>query len=314
MLFDISTGKPIKVPSWAQEQLKKDFPNFYKGKSVKIKCVEERKLKKMLVRAGDTEGDDRRIKIEAPAGNSRKAKGYVTDPNTGEVIHIQYSTAQPNVDRTGMLKFKYPSAVVELRDGMSINSKQEDLLFYVHYLCPHIGGNRCEKPAVNPFYVYDDPAAEAQQKLSRSADARKLENLIYHEVSDEVVLTAIKNLGLKDQGNPAQNRVYLLDKMTKGATETFYSNAMNTIKTLTSNKKKESSEDYSDLVTKLVDMGVIKFDSGSWYEIDGRGDGTKFKTKPFFEGKGDASEARFALLDHLKTNEKLVEQLKNHLK
>lgn len=308
MLFDISTGKPYTIPEWARQKLQNAFPDFYKGKSVRLKCLEERKRKVIRVAAGDTEGDIRRIQILPPEGNTRKAKGYVTDPVSGDVVHIQYSTQQPEVKLGGILKFKYPSNMVTIADNMVIPAGKEDLLFYVHFLCPHVKGNDCESVSPTPFYTYDKPEEDAKAKINEAKSKHDLEKFIYFDVTYPVIQKTFEAVGLKPQGSEERDRVYLLDRLTKGATETFKENVMNTIKSL-QDKGNKSKVNYSELIAELLEKGVIKFDGGNWYMRDTKGDGTKYKTKPFFEGAGE--ESRFDLFKHLEENKILLDQLLN---
>lgn len=310
MLFDISTGKPYTIPAWAREKMKASFPDFYEGKSVRIKCIEERKRKRLLVKSGDSEGDSPRVKMEAPTGNSRKAKGWITDPETGDVVHIQYSSAQPRVLQNGVLKFSYPNNMVVVSDGMHISPRSEDLLFYVHFLCPHIKDNSCEDKSMTPFYTYDRPDVDAKQKISAARSKASLEKLIYFDVDYSVIKKTLDAVGIKSNDSEEQDRVMLLDKLVKG-TETFKDNVMSTLNSLSAKAEKGMSDEVvSDIISELLEKGLIKYEVGNWYERDGRGDGTKFKAKPFFEGK-DTDDSRFDLYKHLETNRVLFDRLKN---
>ena len=67
--------------------------------------------------------------------------------------------------------------------------------------------------------------------------------------------------------------------------------------------KNTVEESASDLVTRLVNEGKVKLEETGWRDLDARGDGTKFKAKPFFETTAKGDDARFALIDCFNGNE-----------
>lgn len=307
MLFDISTGQRIFIPDWVEEQMKQDFPDFYNGKPVRIK-VKESKMTRVMKVPSNNHNAEARPFVEPPQGTRRKARGIFVDEQ-GDNTHIQYSTSVPTTNN-GVPTFSYPSANVTIQHGMSILSSQKDLLFYIHYLCPVIDGNRCAYKSSDQWYEYDRPEVVASIKISDAKKARELENLIYFDVPYNVILKAIEGLAMNKLDSEEQNRVALHDAIKNGS-ETFRRNAFEIIGSHAkpeAKKEEKTSEDVHELINRLVEDKSIKNDSGKWYIRDRRGDGDKFLKNAFFES--DSPEGVFALIDHLKVNKELLDKLR----
>jgi hypothetical protein len=305
MLFDISTNQPISIPDWAEKQMREDFPDFFKGKPVKIKTLDSKMRRSYKVPSIDKEGTPR-LFVEPPRGNSRKARGIVVDPETGDEYHIQYSTTSPRPGQFGM-EFAYPGNNVTIRHGMEIRPGQKDLLFYVHFICPIISGNRCARKSQDPWYTYDKPEIEAKNKIESARSARELENLIYFDASYETILKAITGLGLNVKDTEEENRVSLHDSIKSGS-DTFKKNAFEILGGATKRQQAKSEETIHELINRLSSEGFIKNEDGIWYLRDRRGDGTKWLKNPFFESTGEKDA--FALIDHLKVNSELLDKLR----
>jgi hypothetical protein len=305
MLFDISTNQPISIPDWADKQMKEDFPDFYNGKPIRIKALESKMRRSYKVPSIDKEATPR-LFIEPPKGNSRKARGIVVDPETGDEYHVQYSTTSPRPGAYGM-QFSYPGNNVTIQHGMEIKPGQKDLLFYVHYLCPIISGNRCVNQAKDQWYTYDKPEVEAKAKIESARSARELENLIYFDASYDMVLKAIDGLALAKKSTEEENRVMLHDAIKNGS-DTFRKNAFEILDSRPKKQEVKSEETIHEMVNRLSSEGFIKNDDGIWYLRDRRGDGTKWLKNPFFESTGEKDA--FALIDHLKVNEELLGKLR----
>jgi len=312
MLFDISTMQPVSIPDWAEQQMREDFPEFFKGKPVKIRLIPSKGVKKMMV-PSNAHDSEARVRLEAPKSNSRKARGIVIDPETGEQYHIQYSTSSPRPGRNGV-EFFYPGNNVTISDGMTIQSGQKDLLFYVHYLCPVIKGNKCRFRSSDPWYEYYQPEVEAAVKIKQAKERVDLEKLIYFDTPYDVILKAIDGLAMKRMGNEERDRVALRDAISKGSA-TFKSNAFSIINASVQTQKEKTQESTSEesegeLVNRLLMEKIIKNDEGKWYLRDKRGDGDKWLKNPFYETQGQVSEAFFELVDHLKINSELLNKLR----
>lgn len=305
MLFDISTGASIPVPTWAMEILEEDFPDFFKGKAVKISVLPHKMAKNYKVGSNDKSMTPRLV-IEAPNGTVRKSRGYVIDPETGQQVMLQYATTYPRTGSNG-ISFPYPGGYVTLEHGMSIQPTQIDLLFYVHFLCPNVEGNRCEYADSNPFYKYDRPDIDAKSKIEKVKKERNLENLIYFDTAYDVILKTINGLGLTVKETEEENRVMLHDAMSRGS-ETFRNNGFEILNSVQKKQEVKTEETIHELVNRLSSEGFIKNEDGIWYLRDRRGDGTKWLKNPFFESTGEKDA--FALIDHLKVNEELLGKLR----
>jgi len=308
MLFDISNGQPMPIPSWAEEQMREDFPDFFKGKPVKINVLPSKMKRSYKVPSHD-KNQEPRLFIEPPQGNSRKARGVIYDEEYGVQTHVQYATAPPRPGNNGALEFYYPANNVTISHGMNILPTQKDLLFYVHYLCPIIKDNRCMEKALDPWYEYDKPEAVAKDKIETARSARELENLIYFDTSYEMVIKAIEGLGMSKLYTEEENRVALHDAIKNGS-DTFRKNAFEILSSVKKKQEVQTEETIHELVNRLSSEGFIKNEDGMWYIRDRRGDGTKWLKAPFFESTQEGSEAAFALIDHLKVNEELLGKLR----
>jgi len=307
MLFDISTGQRIFIPDWVEEQMRQDFPDFYNGKPIVIKAKES-KMRRVMKVPSNNHSAEARLFFDPPQGTTRKARGIFVDEE-GDNTHIQYSTSVPRINN-GMPLFSYPTANVTIEHGMSISPGQKDLLFYIHYLCPIIDGNRCAYKSSDQWYEYDRPEVVAAAKISDAKKARELENLVYFDVPYDVILKAVEGLAMNKLDSEEQNRVALHDAIKNGS-ETFRRNAFEIIGSYVKpegKKEEKPSEDIHELINRLVEDKSIKNDSGKWYIRDRRGDGDKFLKNAFFES--DSPEGVFALIDHLKVNKELLDKLR----
>jgi hypothetical protein len=312
MLYDMSNGAPMPIPSWAEEIMRNDFPDFFNGKPIKIKVLPQYMRRVRLIASNDRNGAVR-MKFEPPKPTTRKARGSVYDPELEDYIHVQYSAAPPTSVRNGLPVFSYKASRVDVMDGFTIQPHQKDLLFYIHFLCPNITGNKCGMKVSNPFYDYDRPEIAAADKISEAKKARELENLVYFDIPYDIVLKAVEGLAMKKLGSEEQNRVALHDAIKNGS-ETFRRNAFEIIgsyakkETKKEEAPKENLESVHELINHLVEQKSIKNDSGKWYIRDRRGDGDKYLKTSFFES--DSPEGVFALIDHLKVNKELLDKLR----
>ena len=288
--------------------MRQDFPEFFKGKPIRIKVKKSKMVRTTKVPTNNHNAEPR-IFVEPPKGTTRKAKGILVEPEYGDQMQIQYSTSVPRINN-GIPTFSYPSANVTISHGMTINKSQKDLLFYIHYLCPVIDGNRSLYRSKEQWYEYDRPEVVAAAKISDAKKARELENLIYFDVPYNVILKAVEGLAMNKLDSEEQNRVALHDAIKNGS-ETFRRNAFEIIGSHAkpeAKKEEKTSEDVHELINRLVEDKSIKNDSGKWYIRDRRGDGDKFLKNAFFES--DSPEGVFALIDHLKVNKELLDKLR----
>ena len=307
MLFDISTGAPIPVPTWAEELMKQDFPEFFAGQSIKIKVTPSRMLRVQKVSSSDKSSEPRNV-LESPPGNTRKARGIVIDPMDGEPFPIQFSSSYPRV-QNGKNEWGYPSGYITIQDGMTILPNQIDLLFYLHFLCPNIKDNRCINRTSDPFYEYDRPEMDAKTKMDTAKKAREFESLIYFDTPYDLILKAINGLGMVDYNSEERNRVALHDAIKSG-NEVFKKNAFEILGSQAKKVEAKADESVHELVNRLLSENFIKNEDGMWYIRDRRGDGTKWLKNPFFESKQEGAEGTFELIDHLKVNSELLDKLR----
>jgi hypothetical protein len=323
MLFDLGTNKAMSVPQWASKAMREDFPDFYKSGSIKLKAVPERYQRQQRVRSDDHQGP-KRILMVAPEPTSHKAFGSIIipdgEPNAGDTLNFQYTTTQPgNVN--GVLKFNWPGNSVTLSDGMSIDkSTQEDLLFYLIYGCAAVKGNKTGKTR-KAWYEFDMPAKQARQTIEDHDKATALKDFLFKEVDYATIAKTMNVIGMQEKvlagdklGTEDFNRVALWDKLkleNKSTSDTVRENALETLGYQKPKKKEgEKEENESDLFNRLSADGKIKFDDGGWYNLDKRGNGDKFKTKPFFETTATGDDARFALINYWKATPTAFEEFK----
>jgi hypothetical protein len=305
MLFDISTGESIPVPIWADEIMQKEFPEFYNGIPLKIKVTQSKMLRLQKVSSSDKDGEIRTV-IEAPTGNTRKARGLVVDPEDGYTYPVQYATTYPK-RADGQISWGYPSGYTTLDNNMTVQPGQKDFLFYLYFLCPNIKGNKCINPAADPFYEFDRPEMDAKSKIDQAKSARELENMIYFDTPYEMVLKTIDGLALPKKNSEEENRVMLHDSIKNGS-ETFRKNAFEILDSRPKKQEVKAEETIHEMVNRLSSEGFIKNEDGIWYLRDRRGDGTKWLKNPLFESTGEKDA--FALIDHLKVNDELLSKLR----
>lgn len=307
MLYEIATGNLITIPDWIEEEMRQDFPEFFKGKPLTIKAKKEKMVTTYKVVSNNHDSAPRPYS-EAPKGTPRNARGYILDPENGDRIHIQY-TSSPVVNNQGRMDFTKAGGYVKVTHGMIVKPGDKDLLFYLHYLYPNLDGNRCIEKRSNVTYEYSRPAVEAKVRIDKARQERELESTIYFETPYDVIKKTMVGLGMNLTDSEEQNRVILFDAIKKGS-ETFKRNAFELLGPKKAETKQVSVESVHELVNRLLSENFIKNEDGLWYIRDRRGDGTKWLKSPFFESTQTGSEAAFALIDHLKVNEELLGKLR----
>jgi hypothetical protein len=191
-----------------------------------------------------------------------------------------------------------------------IQPHQKDLLFYIQYMCPIVDNNKALYKASDVKYEYEMKQVEAKGKIETVKAARELENLIYFDTDYTTILKAVDGLGMAPLYTEEETRVMLHDAIKNGS-ETFKKNAYEIINSGKPQRVKSSEgESVHELVNRLLSENFIKNEDGMWYIRDRRGDGTKWLKSPFFESAQKGSEAAFALIDHLKVNEELLDKLR----
>jgi len=297
MLYDLSTNQLIGIPEWAEEEMRQDFADFFKGKPLTLSASPEFMNASMKVPSHDY-NQEPKLFIEPPGDYAIKPMAIMFDKEDGYQMHIQYSDTAINTAGGNVRK-------VTIRHGMSVQPHEKEFLFYLQYLCPIVKGNKAYRKT-RELFKFDKPEAEAKNKIEAARSARELENMIYFDVPYAVILKAIDGLSLTKKESEEENRVMLHDSVKNGS-ETFRKNAF---EILNSSQKKQvvnSEETIHELVNRLSSEGFIKNEDGIWYLRDRRGDGTKWLKNPFFESTGEKDA--FALIDHLKVNEELLGKL-----
>jgi hypothetical protein len=307
MLFDLSNNQPVDVPEWAEQELRTEFPYFFNEKRpVVLRVKDEYKLKTYRVPTNNTDADPV-LMVQAPGAVSLKSKGNFYDKESESEYTLMYTTSAPsNIGGT----YSYQNTRVQISDGFTIEPHQKDLLFYVHYICPIIDGNKSLHKSPGVKYHYEKKDLEAKSKISLAKAARELEDLIYFALDYKTILKTVEGLGMAPLHTEEETRVMLHDAIKNGS-ETFKKNAFEIINSLKPQQSKVSDgESIHELVNRLISENFIKNEDGMWYIRDRRGDGTKWLKSPFFESAQTGSEAAFALIDHLKVNEELLGKLR----
>jgi hypothetical protein len=307
MLFDLSNNQPVDVPEWAEQELKTEFPYFFNEKRpIVLRVKDEFKLKTYRVPTNNTDADPV-LMVQAPGAVSIKSKGNFYDKETESEYTLMYTTSAPtNISGT----YTYQNSRLQIADGFSIQPHQKDLLFYVHYICPVVEGNKSLYKSPGVRYEYEKKDMEAKGKINLAKAARELENLIYFDTEYKTILKAVEGLGMAPLHTEEETRVALHDAIKNGS-ETFKKNAFEIINSSRPQQVKASEEEsIHELVNRLISENFIKNEDGMWYIRDRRGDGTKWLKSPFFESAQTGSEAAFALIDHLKVNEELLGKLR----
>jgi hypothetical protein len=299
MLYDLSTNQPIAIPDWAEEEMKQDFPDFFKGKPVKISANPESMISSMKVPSHDY-NQEPKLFIEPPADYLIKPKGIMFDKEDGYQMHIQYSDAAVNIASQEVRK-------IYIRHNMTVQPYEKEFLFYLQYLCPIIKDNKSYRKSSRPIFKFDKPEVEAKNKIDAARAARDLENLIYFDAPYTVIMKAISGLALTPKDSEEENRVMLHDAIKNGS-DTFRKNAFEILDAQPKKQEVNVDETIHEMVNRLSSEGFIKNEDGIWYLRDRRGDGTKWLKNPFFESTGEKDA--FALIDHLKVNDELLEKLR----
>lgn len=304
MLYDLTTNQPISIPEWAEEEMMQDFPDFFNGRPLRL-AVDSSFMRKVMKVPSHDYNQEPRAFYEMPGDYSIKTGAVIFDKETGKQLHLMYSESAINPSKQ--------SPRIALRHGMTIMPYQEDLLFYLQYMCPMMQENQAYKKSPRAMFKFDRPEIAAAEKISDAKKARELENLVYFDIPYDVVLKAVEGLAMNKLETEEQNRVALHDAIKNGS-ETFRRNAFEIIgsyakkETKKEEAPKENLESVHELINHLVEQKSIKNDSGKWYIRDRRGDGDKYLKTSFFES--DSPEGVFALIDHLKVNKELLDKLR----
>ena len=307
MLFDLSNNQAVDVPEWAEQELRNEFPYFFNEKRpIVLRVKDEHRMKTYKVPTNNTDADPI-LMIQTPGSTSIKSKGNFYDQESESEYTLMYTTSAPS--NVGGV-FSYQNTRLQIGDGFTIQPHQKDLLFYVHYICPIVDGNKAVYKSQGVKYEYEKKDIEAKSKINTARAARELENLIYFDTDYKTILKATEGLGMASFHTEDETRVALHDAIKNGS-DTFRKNAfeiLNSAKPVQT--KSAEGETIHELVNRLLSENFIKNEDGLWYIRDRRGDGTKWLKAPFFESTQTGSEAAFALIDHLKVNEELLGKLR----
>lgn len=307
MLFDLSNNSPVDIPEWAEQELRSDFPYFFEEKRpVVLRVKENYKVKSYKVPTNNPDAEPV-LMVTPPGSFSIKTRNNFYDKETESEYTLLYTNSAPTTINGNVT---YSSTRMEIGDGFTIQPHQKDLLFYIHYMCPAIDGNKSIQKSMDIRFEYEKKDIEAKSKISAAKAARDLENLIYFDTDYKTILKTIDGLGMKPLYTEEETRVALHDAIKNGS-ETFRKNAFEIINSSKPAQVKSSEgETIHELVNRLISENFIKNEDGMWYIRDRRGDGTKWLKTPFFESTQTGSEAAFALIDHLKVNEELLGKLR----
>lgn len=307
MLFDLSNNQSVDVPEWAEQELRNEFPYFFKDKRpVVLRVKDKYKLKTYKVPSNNPDAEPR-LFVQAPGASSIKTKANFYDKESDSDYTLIYTTSAPAIIN-GFADYQFSR--IEIADGFTIEPHQKDLLFYIHYMCPIIDNNKATYKSQGVKYEYEKKDVEAKSKISAAKAARELEDLIYFNTDYKTILKVIDGLGMAPLHTEEETRVALHDAIKNGS-ETFRNNAFEILNSSKPKQEKSAEgESIHELVNRLLSENYIKNEDGMWYIRDRRGDGTKWLKTPFFESAQTGSEAAFALIDHLKVNDELLSKLR----
>jgi len=306
MLYDLSNNQPVDVPKWAEDELRNDFPDFFKNKRpVVLRVRDQFKLKTWKVPSNSHDSEPR-LFVQSPGAMSIKTKANFYDKETESEYTLIYTSIAPtNINNS----VSYSANRIEIADGFEIQPHQKDLLFYIQYMCPIVENNKALHKSAEVKYEYEMKQVDAKSKIETAKAARQLEDLIYFNLDYTAILKAVDGLGLTPMFSEEETRVMLHDAIKNGS-EIFRKNAFEIVGSVTPKQATTSTEEsVHELVNRLLGENFIKNEDGLWYIRDRRGDGTKWLKTPFFESAA-GSEAAFALIDHLKVNEELLGKLR----
>ena len=307
MLFDLSNNSPVNIPDWAEQELKNDFPYFFNEKRpVVLRVKENYKVKSYKVPTNNPDAEPI-LMVTPPGAFSIKTRNNFYDKETESEYTLLYTNAAPTTINGNV---SYASSRIEIGDGFAIQPHQKDLLFYIHFMCPAVDGNKATYKSMDIRFEYEKKDVEAKSKISMAKAARELENLIYFDTDYKTILKAVDGLGMAPLHTEEETRVMLYDAIKNGS-ETFKKNAFEILNSAKpAQTKSAEGETIHELVNRLLSENYIKNEDGMWYIRDRRGDGTKWLKSPFFESTQTGSEGAFALIDHLKVNEELLGKLR----
>jgi hypothetical protein len=307
MLFDLSNNQPVDIPEWAEQELRTEFPYFFDEKRpVVLRVADRYKLKTYKVPTNNPDSDPI-LMVQAPGASSIKTKANFYDKETDSEYTLIYTTIAPTFINGNV---NYQSSRIEIKDGFTIQPHQKDLLFFMHYMCPIVDGNKSVFKSQNVRYEYEKKHTEAKSKINSARAARELEDLVYFNLDYKTILKTVDGLGMSPLHTEEETRVMLHDAIKNGS-ETFKKNAFEIIGSSKPQQTRSlEGESVHELVNRLISENFIKNEDGMWYIRDRRGDGTKWLKSPFFESTQTGSEAAFALIDHLKVNEELLGKLR----
>lgn len=312
MLYDLATGELTQVPDWGKKKLKELFPEFYAGKSLRLVTCQGKQIIKHVHQADYPERPPRQ-QVTPCSPKGVKTKGSIVSPE-GKTFTYQYTSSIPRKENNTII-FDHYSSNVSLEEGFVISPDKEDLLFFLIFGCTLIKGNLTGKES-DPYFEFYRPAVTAKSEIAKSMEESKLKSFIYEQCPYDKIEETMGIMGVKlsdemDEKSRQELNRYTLFKAIETRGDTFKNNALSTLGYLgdakidVSNKMVESA---SDLINRLVDEDKISLKEDGWYAKDKRGDGTKWKTKPFFETTLQDSDARFALIDFFNANEKILNE------
>lgn len=307
MLFDLSNNSPVDIPEWAEQELRSDFPDFFKNqRPVVLRVKDKYKLKSYKVPSNQPDAEPR-LFVQAPGASSVKTKANFYDKETESEYTLIYTMSAPsNINGS----INYTSSRIDINDGFMIQPHQKDLLFYIHYMCPIVENNKALYKSNDVKYEYEMKQVEAKGKIETVKAARELEDLVYFNLDYTAITKVVDGLGLAPMYTEEETRVMLHDAIKNGS-DTFKKNAFEIINSIKPAQVKQSEgESIHEIVNRLLSENYIKNEDGMWYIRDRRGDGTKWLKSPFFESAQTGSEAAFALIDHLKANSELLDKLR----
>lgn len=305
MLYD--NFEPFIIPETgdvSREELKKQFPDFYEGKPVKLNAMEDR------YRFEEKVKENRPTKVvmkakKAPSSVGHKAIFHVKI--NGRPMALQYSQVGPESGQWGR---RFPGGLQKLNIGerFQVAPHQEDLLFGLYFGAKYIANGASPDRSARPLYEFARPALKAQHTIQNWEKDNSVKKQVYHDLSQETVERVMKALGIPLGETLTNSRVTLADaviKAQKTGNETF----VNLFNDLVNSKPTGIGlADMSEIVNELFEEEKIKEVTGGYVSKSKTKVGEWNKT-PFWTTSLKGDEARLALIDHLKENSQLLSKI-----
>lgn len=309
MLFN--NFEPFQIPETgpiSRAALKEAFPEFPE-ETVKLVVVPSRMKTQKRVYEKDKRNAGTRPIPPEPTGHKAVANIVIDGKN----VNLQYSEVMPTI---GAFSKSFPLGAnrLQLYDNFYIQSHQEDLLFFLYFGFPSIANNGVKHRSGDPIYEFYRPGASAMKKIEEWRQKNEPEALVYKQMSYTDVQRVMAGLNITPKTHKnkveeeAANRTLLLAKFKSGGElfkKTFHELVASSAPVVENDAPRETE---SELIDRLVNDDQLKEEDGAWL--------TRSKVNPdewnktaVWKSTKKGDEARFAFIEHLKSNTTLYDKL-----